>query len=298
MADKPAMDISVRSKADISRWLKLVPEINLMASIEPEFLVSDQADITSSVWEKLAGLIKKKISRVDGLVVTHNLDNILFTSSMMAYIFQNLGKPIVFTGAQLLPEFGLKGNLINAVQVATMNLSEVCLMFGNRLIRATRAVRDDYGSLNSFSADDAGLIGKVDFGVSLQPGVSQNKSRPLKFKNKTDNKVLVTSFYPGSDCRLIEKISRQQRGLFILNDNLSLPGEIEKLADKLATDNIPVVLFNPAGRPAVSTDGNIIKLAGWTYPAALTKFFWVLGQTKQLKQIKNLMLTNLAGEFD
>jgi len=93
---------SVFKKEDISNWLKLVPEISLIGEIDSFFFYGgSSSDITVNHWVELANEIKKRLDKYDGFVITHGLDTILYTSSILSYMLQDLSKPIVFTGSQI-----------------------------------------------------------------------------------------------------------------------------------------------------------------------------------------------------
>ena len=80
----------------------------------------------------------------DGFVVLHGSDTMSYSASALSFMFENLSKPIVFTGSQL-PIGDLrtdaKENLITAIQIASLKqkgksvFKEVCLYFEYKLYR-------------------------------------------------------------------------------------------------------------------------------------------------------------------
>ena len=139
---------------DAKKWLDRYPEITAMAKVVP-FFVPTLPNISSpDFWESLAGKIYKEWDKFDGSVVFHPSESVIYSAAAVSFQIAPLNKPIVFTGAFMAPSAGKKSekareleemspraNIINAVQVATMDVAEVILLSGNRLIRAVRAER-------------------------------------------------------------------------------------------------------------------------------------------------------------
>ena len=79
-----------------------------------------------------------------------------YTASAISFMFENLSKPIIFTGSQL-PIGDLrtdaKENLITAIQIASARdknvpkIGEVCLYFEYKLYRANRTTKVMQNSL-------------------------------------------------------------------------------------------------------------------------------------------------------
>ena len=52
-------------------------------------------------WAKLAKDIQKYYDRFDGFVILHGTDTMCYTASALSFMLENLGKPVVLTGAQV-----------------------------------------------------------------------------------------------------------------------------------------------------------------------------------------------------
>jgi len=81
----------------------------------------DSSDMNPSSYVKLASLIEEHFEAYDGFVVLHGSDTMSYTASAISFMFENLKKPIIFTGSQL-PIGDLrtdaKENLITSIQLA------------------------------------------------------------------------------------------------------------------------------------------------------------------------------------
>ena len=66
--------------------------------------------------------IFKKYENYDGFVVLHGTDTMSYSASALSFMFQNLDKPIIFTGSQLpigMVRTDGKENLITAIEIAS-----------------------------------------------------------------------------------------------------------------------------------------------------------------------------------
>jgi len=59
----------------------------------------DSSNIEPDDWVTIANQIKERYYDYDGFVVLHGTDTMAYTASALSFLLQNLGKPVVFTGA-------------------------------------------------------------------------------------------------------------------------------------------------------------------------------------------------------
>jgi len=98
----------------------------------------DSSNMSPAYWIQIADIIELHYDAFDGFVVLHGSDTMSYSASALSFMLENLGKPVIFTGAQL-PIGDLrtdaKENLITSIQVASMQhegkpvIKEVCLIF-------------------------------------------------------------------------------------------------------------------------------------------------------------------------
>ncbi len=164
------------SAAAMQSWLEGLHELDIVATTSSSVVGSAQAgDLTIGVLNELLQEIATRYDRGEGVVVVHSLDAVLLSSAAATYSLTGLTKPVVFTvgGPPSVVVPGLsavsqQANLVNAVQAATLKIPEVCLVFGNRLLRASAAVRTaSPGGAVSFDADERGVFGRIDFSIRL-----------------------------------------------------------------------------------------------------------------------------------
>ena len=78
---------------EIPQLLKFGYEISSV-SFDPAL---DSSNITPDIWAKLGKIIRENYFKFDGFVVLHGTDTMSYTASALSFMFQNLGKPVVFS---------------------------------------------------------------------------------------------------------------------------------------------------------------------------------------------------------
>ena len=56
-------------------------------------------------WAKLARDIEKHYDQFDGFVILHGTDTMCYTASALSFMLENLGKPVILTGAQVAQRY-------------------------------------------------------------------------------------------------------------------------------------------------------------------------------------------------
>lgn len=133
-----------------------VPQLGELAQIQtlPLFF-EDSSDLNHTHWVQLAECINSHYDEFDGFVVLHGTDTMAYTTSALSYAFQNLGKPVIFTGSQV-PLSSIRSdarrNLINSIEMATSNLQEVAICFNDHVYRGNRATKLSIGDFDAFGS--------------------------------------------------------------------------------------------------------------------------------------------------
>src|SRR5574344_273029 len=151
---------------EIPQLLKFGYEISSI-SFDP---VLDSSNITPELWNKLAERIFENYSKFDGFVVLHGTDTMSYTASALSFMFENLNKPVIFTGAQLpigTPRTDGKENLLTAIEIAaaTKNgkpiVPEVCIYFNSMLFRGNRTSKIDSQQFKAFDSKNYPPLAKA-----------------------------------------------------------------------------------------------------------------------------------------
>ncbi|MFA6553829.1 MAG: asparaginase domain-containing protein [Patescibacteria group bacterium] len=304
---------AVRQAKDIKAWLDAVPELSLIADIEPVFVFGgDPSEIQPEMWVKLGREIFKRYQKFDGFVVTHGVDTMVYTAAMMSFMIQPHVKPIVFTGSPLVTtgsekkpqdlsglitdykSLGVKANLINALQVATMDVGEVCIMFGNRLTRATHTIKSETPSFNFFDAEGDTLLGKVDFGIKLLETVKHRTDQKARLLDAIDKNVQLVQLYPGATPENLKNmIDSGAHGIIVRSFNTNLfPDSFRPVLEQAFKKRIPIVAHNSFALESKKKKREYIVVNDMTFETTFVKFMWSLGQTKDVGKIRILMWEN------
>ncbi|MDD5342095.1 MAG: asparaginase domain-containing protein [Patescibacteria group bacterium] len=303
----------VHAKSDIKPWLDDVPELAVISSIEPIFVFGGAAEsVSPEIWTTLAKEIKKNYSAYDGFVITHDFDSIVYTGAALSFMLQNLGKPIVLTGSQDSPglpvkgsqkvfdsflRLGIRANLINAVQVATMDLAEVSIMYGNHLLRATQTRKTPSETQSLAEATGEGL-GKADFGIKLSEEHQRRRRTAVIVHPELEPNVFSLHLHPGMNLKSgLDLLGPGVKGLLIRATDVALKTPDYQFLERFASQRrLPVFLsqMTEAKGPKLP---HLIELPSMLPEVALVKVMWALGQTKSLTQLRELVNENLANEF-
>ena len=66
--------------------------------------IRESKDTCVEDWIDVSMEIFDNYEKYDGFVILHGTDTMAFTASALSFMFENLGKPVVLTGAQVISE--------------------------------------------------------------------------------------------------------------------------------------------------------------------------------------------------
>jgi L-asparaginase len=178
-------DGKVVAPRDEREFLESYSELQELADIDFEQpFVRDSINVYPDQWSQLAEAIyRRRNGGYNGFVVAHGTDTMAFTASAVAFALgQNLGFPVVFTGAQTTPEVvhgDSHANLIRACVVASRGdaLPEVVICFGTRVFRAVRAQKRDERRFEGFDSPSFPPLGEITEDILLD----RERIRSLSF---------------------------------------------------------------------------------------------------------------------
>ena len=283
-------------------WLKSMPELDIIAEVEPVFVFNQNSvDISTDIWTKLAQEIYSRMDEAAGFVVLHGLDNLLYTSAALSFMLQNLTKPIIFTGGLFdqtkNKKIDIRANLINAAQAASLDFTEVGLMFGNRLLRANQSSIAADETLNLFVAPDTAILGRIDFSIRIfDKLVAKNTGKTTLF-DKLNANIEVVKISPLINLKdLTQRLTDKQGVIIKAGKFQSIPADIMFILEKVTAD-LPIVIWSKVIQPSAVSPKNLIIINNITWESTLTKFIWALGQSREIKTVKQLMSDEVAQEI-
>lgn len=301
--------IEVRKKTDLAPWLAEASELAILADLQAVFICGDdQQSVAVETWPDLAREIQKRYPASDGFVITHNFNSIIYTGAALSFMLRNLGKPVILTGAQetgALPApalgdryhaLGIRANLINAIQVATMNIAEVAIMAGNILLRATKTLRPSgaKGELAGYGEN----LGEVDFGIKLSEQRQRRQRTALLIRPGIEKNVVMLTVHPGYNLRAgLDHLPPAVKGVFVKATDVRLqPAELALLEEFSRRRSVPLFLLTD-GQTELTKKTRLISLPPMLPEIALTKAMWALGQSHSQTELRQRMQENIAQEI-
>jgi L-asparaginase len=278
----------------------------------------DSSNMTPADWLKIANDISDHHNAFDGFVVLHGTDTMAYTASALPFMLQGLRKPVVITGAQI-PLCNVRNdareNLITALLIAAnFKIPEVCLCFGDKLLRGNRSVKVDADSLDAFESPNfppLGTVGieiKINWDLVLPPPKTR---KTITVKALSESRVAGLRLFPGISVDIVKNFLQPPiRGLILETYGIgNAPEDRDLVATLKAATERGVIIVNCTQclKGTVNMEdyatGSSLARAGvisgfdMTPEAALAKLSFLLSQKLSVAKMKNMMQTDLRGEL-
>jgi len=309
------------------------PDIDKLAKIKSRSLFSLLSEnMNAEHWKKVANAAADEIKDGSkGIVIMHGTDTMHYTSSILSFMLQELPVPVILVGAQRSsdrPSSENEMNMMNAIYAAKKDIGEVGLCMhasmnddycylhhGTKVRKMHTSRRDAFRSINSAP------IAAVNYMNDRFEILSEYKKRSpkgsLKLNTKVNDNVAMVYIHPNIKPKFIESLSGYG-GVVVVGTGLG-HAPTNPSDDKLVVSTVPAIKrLTDSGIPVVMspqtisgrlcmrvyTGGRLLIDAGvigdgadWTPETAYTKLCWVLGQTKDMKKVREMMMKNIAGEI-
>ncbi len=304
-----------------------VPELNRLnyhidvISFNP---LIDSSNMSPSDWKKIALLIGSSYNKYDGFVILHGSDTMAYTASALAYMFENLSKPIVLTGSQLpIGEIrtDAKENLITALEIAasknndgTATVPEVCIYFDYHLFRGCRATKTHADKFDAFKSPNYPILAEA--GVHLKFNVdyiANPKFKELKIHTEFSGTIAVLKLFPGITKLYVESVLNTPNLDAVLIEGFGVGNTSTEtwFVNLLKTaSEKEIILFDitqcgggtvEIGRYETSThlsEMGVISGRDLTFEAAITKLMFLFGNYNDKQLINQKLIENLRGEIN
>lgn len=278
----------------------------------------DSSNMTPADWLRIAEDIAQHYREYDGFVVLHGTDTMAYTASALAFMLQGLRKPVILTGSQIpIAEIrsDAQANLITAMLLAAQHpIPEVCLYFGNRLLRGCRAVKIDAEGFNAFASPNCPPLATVGIHIEINRALLLPPAPlgPLQVQALAPVHVGALRLFPSIPAEIVRNILKPPlKGLVLETYGMGNgPTADPQFMDALqaATDRGVVIvnctqcLTGSVNQQGYATGSALARrgvISGFdmTAEAALTKMFYLFSQDYALETIKTLMQISLRGEL-
>lgn len=294
-----------------------VPELEKIARIDFKAPFNlDSGNVQPRHWQELAGLIYHNLDSYDGFVIIHGTDALSYTAAALSFMLPNLPKPVILTGSQRpLSEIrtDARANLINAVELATYAIPEVCIFFGTRLLRGNRAVKISTIDYGAFESPNFPPLAEVGLDVHIANGQLLRPAGPPELKTAVSDRVLTLSFFPGLQPDYLRCLFYTQvqavviRGLGLGNLSVQEKSFVPLIEDLAGAGKVVAITSQSRhGKVDLSRyeNGKLIAAAGaigagdMTVEAAIVKLMHLLGQyPEDISEVRKQFCRSIAGEI-
>ncbi len=284
----------------------------------------DSSNVRFGQWNSIADVIAANYGRYDGFVVLHGTDTLAYSASALSFMLEGLGKPVVFTGAQIpLCELRSDGrdNLITSLMIAAYGpVREVSLYFGGTLLRGNRAVKYSADGMVAFASPNYPVLANAGISIEYEPvardrkgrGAGGRRSGGLNVIKMKECRIGVVKIVPGMQSDIFAPIRFEQLDGLILESfgKGNIPDYDRSLTQLISTASgcgtiVVVCTQCPAGTVSLGTyeAGSALVSAGavsggnMTTEAAITKLYYLLSKGLPHSEIQRLMRTDLRGEL-
>ena len=300
-----------------AQLLRYVPAIRDLCRVDCINLFSlDSTNITPAHWIQTANAVREHYEDYDGFVISHGTDTMAYTAAALSYLVQGADKPVMLTGAQKPINYDStdsKLNLTDAfVCAASGQLAGVNIVFSGRVILGTHARKTCSKSFAAFSS-----INYPDVGILLDHKlvryIAPDAYYAPRFFDTLDEKVGLVKMVPGLDPALLDYMLQRNDALILECFGVGgLPAyedeELLRLVDRHTAAGKFIVVTtqvqNEGSDLSVYSVGHGLKqnplvLEGYdmTSESLYAKMMWILGQTKEPKEVSKLFYTPVAHDM-
>jgi glutamyl-tRNA(Gln) amidotransferase subunit D len=303
---------------------KAVPEIFDIANITPKLLFNIMSeDMRPEYWIRIAHEVARMLNNgEDGVVIAHGTDTMAYTASALSFMLRDLGKPVILVGSQRSsdrPSSDAAMNLICSVRMATADFGEVAIVMhgetgdtyclahrGTKARKMHTSRRDAFRSINDIPLARIWPDGRIEF---LRRDYRKRTGSEVWVDDEMEERVALVKAFPGIQPEVIDFfVDRGYKGLVIEGTGLGhVPTYLIESIRRATEEGVTVCmtsqcLYGRVNLNVYSTGRRLLKAGvipceDMLPETAYVKLMWVLGHTDDPREVREMMLTNYAGEI-
>lgn len=281
--------------------------------------VIDSANMTPAHWGRIASDIAAHYRDFDGFVVLHGTDTMAYTSSALAFMLQDLAKPVILTGSQLpLVHFRNDGreNLKTAILLAGLSgVPEVGLFFGEVLLRGCRATKSSATRLDAFESPNYPPLGTAETALEIFSGRLRPRppaEKELRVEPVGSSEIATFRLFPGMSTDVLRNVlQRPLRALLLESYGVGNgPSADRAFLSTIAAahrDGIVIVNCTQCRHGCVSqneyevgralADAGVVSARDMTLEATIAKLLYLFSRDLTVDGIRSRVPQSLVGEL-
>lgn len=278
----------------------------------------DSSNMSYLEYRQLAADIFSVYEHFDGFVIVHGTDTMSYTASSLSFMMEELGKPVVLTGAQK-PMAEMRTDAIDNLQGAlviagTLIIPEVALYFNRRLFRGNRVMKTDAQDFHAFSSYNMEPLIKMGTEINCNWDLIWRSQKPTKFSisHGWNPNVALLRIFPSITATTVRSFLQPPiRGVVFQSYGAGNgPSNREDIIREIKVAiarGVFIVIISQCQTGIVSSayaagaafaQAGCVLGADMTPEAALAKLSYVLGlEGLTATQRKELLETNIRGEL-
>lgn len=313
----------VRPVRDESEILAFYPDLDREGPVRVVPVLDRLSeDISPDDWILLARRVAEAFDGgARGVVVAHGTDTLAFTAAALSFLLESVPGPVVLVGAQRSPDRPSSDgptNLAAAVRIArSADLGEVVVVMHDGLSddrfaihRGTRVRKMHSSRRDAFQSRNGPPLGHLDAaGLTWNVAVRPASPPPARVDPRLNEHGGLLWFYPGLSPERAAGFVRGLRGVVLAGTGLGHVSAVHLpwIRDAVSRGVVVVMTtqcLDGEVDPFVYSTGRELLRAGVLYAGdllpetAYVKLLWALAHADGPEELRRLMETDRAGEFE
>ena len=299
-----------------NQLLQYVPQVeSFCRPVCKQIFSIDSTNMAPSRWLQIAACIREHYDEFDGFVITHGTDTMAYTAAALSYLIQRSPKPIILTGAQKpigSDNTDSKINLEDSFRCACSPLRGVMIVFNGKVILGTRARKTHSKSFRAFSSINYPELAYIQDGHVLTFIQPSCQDRPV-FYDKLGEKVALLKMIPGTDSELLKWLLDHNDALIIESFGVGgMPsyagtefydlmaegiqrGKTIVMTTQVENEGSNLSVYSVGSR--LKSELGVLEAYDMTTESVVAKLMWILGRTKDPRQIRCLFYSPVGDDL-